>query len=226
MASDEHDVRKGTKMRRGRQLAASFRGVVRRVAALGWGRGSDVPTDHLLNRIRNAVYFGIRYPWVDRGTDIHVQWSTRIWSPHRHVVLGNHVGIGYNCLIQCDTEIGNNVLIASNVAILGADDHRFDVIGKPIWESGRGDQKSVIIEDDVWIGYGVIILSGSRIGRGAVIGAGAIIAGNIEPYNVVVPSRSRSHGMRFGDEELKSHERLMAERRDIRRPTNHGIASG
>lgn len=42
----------------------------------------------------------------------------------------------------------------------------------------------VIIEDDVWIGYGVIILSGTKIGKGAVIGAGSVVSGIVPPYSI------------------------------------------
>ena len=42
----------------------------------------------------------------------------------------------------------------------------------------------VIIEDDVWIGYGVIILSGTKIGKGAVIGAGSVVSGEVPPYSI------------------------------------------
>lgn len=43
---------------------------------------------------------------------------------------------------------------------------------------------SIIIEDDVWIGYGCLILSGVTIGQGAVIGAGSVVAKNVPPYAV------------------------------------------
>ena len=45
---------------------------------------------------------------------------------------------------------------------------------------------TIIIEDDVWIGESAIIMSGVHIGRGAVIGAGAVVAKDIPPYAVAV----------------------------------------
>lgn len=44
----------------------------------------------------------------------------------------------------------------------------------------------MIIEDDVWLGYGVIVLPGVRIGRGSVIGAGSVVAKDIPPYSIAV----------------------------------------
>jgi acetyltransferase-like isoleucine patch superfamily enzyme len=48
-----------------------------------------------------------------------------------------------------------------------------------------------VIEDDVWIGHGATVLKGVRIGRGAVVAAGAVVTRNVEPYTVVggVPAR-------------------------------------
>ncbi len=164
--------------------------------------------DHLLNRIRNVLYFGIRHPWVEHGRNVHVQWSTRMWSPHRHIVLGDDVGIGPFCTFQCDIEIGNKVLIAGNVAFVGSDDHRHDVIGKTMWDSGRGDARKVVVEDDVWIGHGAIILSGARIGRGSIIAAGAVIVGEVEPYSIMVPQKARPLRRRFSPDQVIEHERL------------------
>ena len=56
----------------------------------------------------------------------------------------------------------------------------------------------IIVDDDVWIGYGCIILSGVHIGRGAVIGAGSIIYKDIPPYAVYAGGRLVKY--RFSDE--------------------------
>jgi acetyltransferase-like isoleucine patch superfamily enzyme len=166
--------------------------------------------DHLLNRLRNALYFGIRYPWVKRGRNVHVQWSATMWSPHRHVVIGDDVGIGPRCTIQCDLEIGSKVLIAGGVAFVGSDDHRFDVVGKTMWDSGRGDARKVVVEDDVWIGQNAIVLSGSRIGRGSIVAAGSVVVGDVEPYSIVVPQKARLIRKRFTPQQIEEHERILA----------------
>lgn len=57
---------------------------------------------------------------------------------------------------------------------------------------------AIIIEDDVWIGYGCIILSGVKIGRGAVIGAGSVVVRDIPPYSVYAGNRIIKK--RFSDE--------------------------
>jgi acetyltransferase-like isoleucine patch superfamily enzyme len=60
---------------------------------------------------------------------------------------------------------------------------------------------SLTIEDDVWIGHNVVILSGCRrIGRGAVIGAGSIVTRDVDRYAVVVGNPARKLKDRFEPE--------------------------
>jgi acetyltransferase-like isoleucine patch superfamily enzyme len=84
----------------------------------------------LLNHCRNLLLFRLRYPWVKVGKNVHCQTSTRFWSPHKDVVLGNNVGIGFDCLFQCDIQIGDNVMIASQCGFINSDDHVIDVPGQ------------------------------------------------------------------------------------------------
>jgi len=62
-------------------------------------------------------------------------------------------------IVNCDAEFGNSGLIAKNVSFLNRDDHRFDIVGKTLWDSPRGDSYKVVVEDDVWIGHGATGLS-------------------------------------------------------------------
>lgn len=164
----------------------------------------------LLNKIRNLMLFGVRYRWVRRGRDTHCLWSTTFWSPHKHIVLGDHVGIASRCTFLCDVEIGNKVLIAPYCAFLNRDDHRYDIVGKAIWDSGRGDAHKIVIEDDVWIGHGSIVLSGVCVGRGSVIAAGSVVNKDVPPYAVVGGVPAKVIKMRFTPEQIEQHERIVA----------------
>jgi acetyltransferase-like isoleucine patch superfamily enzyme len=162
-----------------------------------------------LNVIRNILLFKIKYRWVLCGSHVHCQMSTRFWSPHKKIQLGHHIGIGFRCLFLADTEIGNYVLIASQVSFLNSDDHRYDIIGKTIWDSGRGDKYGIIVEDDVWIGHGAIILTPVRIGRGAIVAAGSIVTQDVPRYAIVGGVPARIIKMRFTPEQINEHERLI-----------------
>ncbi|GHS94915.1 hypothetical protein FACS1894207_3840 [Bacteroidia bacterium] len=75
--------------------------------------------------------------------------------------------------------IGNNVCINDGVQILTASHD----VSDPMWKHIK---KSITIEDYVWIATNAIILPGVHIGHGAVVGAGAIISKDINPFEIVV----------------------------------------
>jgi len=80
--------------------------------------------------------------------------------------------------------IGNNVLIGPRVDIITYM-HKYQDRDKLIKEQGDV-VKDIIIEDDVWIGAGSIILAGVKIRKGAVIGAGSVVTKDVDEYSVVV----------------------------------------
>lgn len=90
-------------------------------------------------------------------------------------------------------KIGKFCSIAQNVKFILDADHRMDTIStfpfkvKILKEekyeaTSKGD---IIISDDVWIGYGAMILSGVNIGQGAVVAAGAVVTKDVPPYAIV-----------------------------------------
>lgn len=94
-----------------------------------------------------------------------------------NTIIGNHVEI--NC--ESDMSIGNNVLIASGTIITDVN-HKINAFGL---ERTYGIiSKSIIIEEDVWIGAKSIILQGLVIGKGSVVAAGSVVTKNIPAYQV------------------------------------------
>ena len=85
--------------------------------------------------------------------------------------------------------IGKQVAIGPGT-VLRAANHCFDSLEKPIMLQGHlyGE---IVIEDDVWIAANCTIIPGTRIGHGAVVGAGAVVTRDVEPYAIVggVPAR-------------------------------------
>ncbi len=87
--------------------------------------------------------------------------------------------------------IGDRVLIGPHCVILSAD-HHFERSDQPIVAQGL-KLAPVVIEDDAYLGAGVIVLPGTRIGRGAVVGAGTVVSRDVPAMSVTygVPGRSR-----------------------------------
>lgn len=61
----------------------------------------------------------------------------------------------------------------------------------------------MIIGNDVWIGYRATILSGVKIGDGAVVGAMAVVTKDVEPYCIVAGNPARTIGKRFDDDTIR-----------------------
>jgi acetyltransferase-like isoleucine patch superfamily enzyme len=57
---------------------------------------------------------------------------------------------------------------------------------------------SVVIEDDVWIGANVTILSGAHLSKGVVVVAGSVVSGFVKPYNVIIGNPARTLKNRLG----------------------------
>jgi acetyltransferase-like isoleucine patch superfamily enzyme len=168
----------------------------------------------IANSIRTALYFSLRCRWVKRSGMVRIPWSTTIFSPHQEVKIGDRVQFGPDCCIHCDISFGNDILIAPRVAFVGRDDHRYDIPGSSIWDSPRGDSYKTIVEDDVWIGYGAIILSGTTIGTGSIIAAGAVVVKDVPPYSIVGGNPARVITSRFSGEQRDAHEAILGSRRD------------
>lgn len=111
------------------------------------------------------------------------------------VELGDYSGIGIRAQINGRTIIGKHVMMGPDVTIL-ARNHKFDRIDIPMDRQGFEDEKTVTIDDDVWIGAKVVILPGVHIGTGAVIGAGAVVTKDVPDYAVVGGNPARILKMR------------------------------
>ncbi|MES2850098.1 MAG: DapH/DapD/GlmU-related protein [Bacteroidota bacterium] len=97
---------------------------------------------------------------------------------------GSYINAGCVLYSGNGIEIGKHVLIAANCTF-AAVNHEYIRRDKLIKEQRFKESKGgIIIEDDVWIGAGVVILDGAVIKQGAVIAAGSVVAGIVEAYAV------------------------------------------
>ncbi|MCQ2114395.1 MAG: acyltransferase [Bacteroidaceae bacterium] len=133
-----------------------------------------------------------RYISTGKNTTIH---------PTTIIRYGHNIKIGDNCLINHNNLlqpgkgpngriiIGNYVHTGANVMFLGFN-HGFYTTEIPTKEQDYMDAP-IVVEDDVWIGGGSIILSGVTIGKGSIIAAGAVVNKDVPPYAIVggVPAK-------------------------------------
>lgn len=111
----------------------------------------------------------------------------------KHIFIGEMTIINDNCTMMDENHIyvGNRVLVAPNVQFYTANhDVHFENRFVEEWDETSGElffrtqALPIIVEDNVWIGGGSIILSGVTIGKGSVIGAGSVVTKSI-PANCI-----------------------------------------
>jgi acetyltransferase-like isoleucine patch superfamily enzyme len=151
---------------------------------------------NLPSRLLREVY--LRRWLGSLGAKSGVQMGCRFLNG-RKVFLGERNVINFGCLFDgrkyC-IRIGSNVSIGPEATILtlGHDPR------SATFEDRGGD---VVIGDRAWIGYRSMVLPGVHIGEGAVIGAGAVVAKDVEPYAIVVGNPARKIGGRVAAQGLE-----------------------
>ena len=138
---------------------------------------------------------------ISIGNDSHISRGVTVRIQKGVVRVGNKVNVGAGSFIYGygDIEIGNYCLLANQVELITGD-HRNDNLDKPMRFQGRAANR-ITLKEDVWVGVRAVILGGVTIGRGAIIGAGAVVTRDIPEYAVAVgvPARVvRSRRMEQG----------------------------
>lgn len=147
---------------------------------------------------------------VTAGSNVRVGSGTIIRSLHG-LNIEDGVSIGRNCLIEVAGRIGRKTVIAANVGIVGRSDHATDEVGVAVidstWVGNRPVKATDVVDigQDVWIGYGAIVLSGTSIGDGAVVGAGAVVTRDVPPFAIVGGNPAKPLGERMSAENRERH---------------------
>lgn len=157
-------------------------------------------------------WFLVKFVWrrYKIGNNFHAGLRVRMWA-RNEIVIGRNFYIGRNSQIETDCNIGDNVIMGNNVALVGKYDHCYQAVGIPIrlapsirdkdynW---KGVNEKIIIGNDVWIGYGCIIMSGVVIGDGSIIAAGSVVTKDVESYAIYGGIPAKKLKTRFESEEL------------------------
>ena len=168
-----------------------------------------------LRRLQTRIHLSGKTKFLKYGNDLHIGRGTRLWAP-KQLKIGNSVYIGKQVHIEANCEIGDYCLIANRVAIVGRHDHDFSAVGFPVryapwvgshcFPSPYADEKAVI-ESDVWLGYGAIVLTGVTIGRGSIVAAGSVVTKDVPSYSIIGGVPASVIGQRFTDAAIiEQHE--------------------
>lgn len=136
---------------------------------------------------------------IELQDDVWLSRGSYLVTGEAQVSIGPNSYIGHRCLLygHRGIQVGRDVLLANDVQLI-CGQHTFARRDVPIRaQPGRG--QPIVIEDDVWLGSSVIVLGGVTVGRGSVVGAGAVVTNSLPPYSIAQGVPARIVGVRGED---------------------------
>lgn len=134
------------------------------------------------------------------GDDALISRGCIVSAKDGPVSIGARANIGAGCVMYSFTrlEIGEDSMLAALCYVGGGGYVVRGRIDQPL-SAQLAPRRGVAIERDCWLGAGVTVLDGVRVGRGSVIGAGAVVTRDVEPYSIMAGVPARRIGTRIGE---------------------------
>src|SRR5918992_3095361 len=118
------------------------------------------------------------------GNGVFIGRNTILSCKNGDIVIDDHANLGFNCEIfsASRVRVGKSILMAAYTYLVGGD-HLYDRTDIPVLEQGR-TARGIDVDDHVWLGAHVVVTDGARVGRDAIIGAGAVVVGDVPEFSV------------------------------------------
>ncbi|MDP1571261.1 MAG: acyltransferase [Vicinamibacterales bacterium] len=130
---------------------------------------------------------------IEIGSGVFIGRNTILSCKNGDIIIEDHANLGFNCEIFSGSRvrIGKRILMAAYTYLVGGD-HLYDRTDIPVLDQGRTAQ-GIDVDDHVWLGAHVVVTDGARIGRDAIIGAGAVVVGEIPEFAIAtgIPAKVR-----------------------------------
>jgi acetyltransferase-like isoleucine patch superfamily enzyme len=122
------------------------------------------------------------------GKNVIIGRSTILSCKKGSIFLDDFCNISANCFLLSETEIrlGKYCFMAGHCYLVAGGNHSFDKTDVPIMFQPSRDMGGITIADDVWLGASVTVLDGVSMGKGCIVGAGAVVKDSLQEYNIAV----------------------------------------
>lgn len=147
------------------------------------------------------------------GNNVHLG-EPQLLSDYSQVLMHDNTDIGNGlCMVSAGGRLimKRNSCSATGLTIITGN-HGREVghwFNESVETHENDIEKDVIVEEDVWLGTNAVLLSGVKVGRGATVGAGAVVRSNVPPYSIVTGNPAKVVGFSFKPEEIIEHEAVL-----------------
>ena len=121
---------------------------------------------------------------IDIGARAFVGRNTILSCKNGDIVIDEEANLGFNVEVfsASRVRVGKKVLIAAYTYLVGGD-HLYDRTDIPVLDQGR-TARGIEVADHAWLGAHVVVTDGSRVGRDAIVGAGAVVVGEVPDFAI------------------------------------------
>ena len=125
------------------------------------------------------------------GSGVFIGRNTILSCKNGDIAIDDGANIGFNCEIfsASTVRVGKDVLMAAYTYLVGGD-HLYDRTDIPVLQQGR-TARGIEVGDSSWLGAHVVVTDGSTVGRDAIIGAGAVVVGEIPAFAIATGMPAR-----------------------------------
>lgn len=125
---------------------------------------------------------------ISLGSNVYVGRNTILSCKEGSISLEDYCNLSSNCSLLSETEIrlGKYCFLAGNCYLVAGGNHSIDDISEPIMFQPSFSKGGIQIDEDVWLAAGVVVLDGTRLGKGCVMGAGSVVTRSFPEYTVAL----------------------------------------
>ena len=131
-------------------------------------------------------------------------WAARL-APYLFDFAADRLVLGKFCQIAHGVRF---IGASANHATRGITTFPFAVLDPETMLGYQPDRRDIVVGHDVWLGYGAMVMPGTRIGNGVIVGAGSVVRGDVPDYTVVAGNPAHVVRGRFTDDEIATLNRI------------------